>query len=136
MRCFSRDERKASLSCHRPQPTLAFFPRSTSYSTNMAADVVGKLAQNGFRHMLDTLQHGSMRGVPTRVGNKERRGWVPPKDRIALWNLAPGDAVQVISGKMKGKTGTIDMVDRPRNRVYLLETEFAVGHIFLEDILD
>ena len=77
--------------------------------------------------MIDTVQHGANRGVPTRVGNRELRGFVPPKDRIAVWNIMSGDRVQIITGKMKGKTGTVDYVDRAKSRIYLLETEFCVG---------
>ena len=95
----------------------------------MATHITGKLKQTSFRHMIDSIQHGTHRGIPTRVGNKELRGYVEPKDRIALWNIMGGDKVQIITGAFKGKVGTVDYVDRAKSRVFLLETEFCVREI-------
>jgi hypothetical protein len=86
---------------------------------------LGKLAQRSFEHLLETGKKVATKNIPRRIQHIPQ--WVPPKDRIALWNIGPGDRVRVNTGTRKGKTGTVDWVDRKLNRVYLRESEFAVG---------
>lgn len=54
--------------------------------------------------------------------------FVQVKDRIPFWHVAPGDRVKLVRGdsELKGRTGTVDRVDRETNRVYLKEGHFSV----------
>lgn len=89
------------------------------------AFTLGKLPQRSFDHLIDIGKKRAGKNIPVRVNT--RPAYVPPKDRIPLWNIAAKDTVRVISGKMKGKTGTVDYVERDKNRVYLVESDFCVS---------
>lgn len=86
---------------------------------------LGRAAQRSFEHLIETGKKQDRRLVPRRVQHKP--AWVNPKDRIAIWNIGPGDRAQVIAGSKKGKIGTVDWVDRTMNRVYFRENDFAVS---------
>ena len=99
---------------------------STSTRISMATAsnprTAGRFIQRTFDHLLVRSPKRSSQGVPTRVQTKPQ--FVHVRDRIPLWNISRGDRVRVISGSRKGKIGTVDYVDRERNRVFLNELEF------------
>ncbi|PWN89569.1 hypothetical protein FA10DRAFT_268100 [Acaromyces ingoldii] len=71
----------------------------------------------------------SRRGVP-RYGGNGMPAYVQPKDRIAYWNIAPGDEVVVTRGSFVGKDGQrkqyggiVASVDQERNLVWLRAAE-------------
>ena len=86
----------------------------------------GRFLQRSFDHLINTRTKKFER-LPSRVSSSAP--FVPPKDRIPLWNISHGDRVRVISGDKKGKIGTVDYVDRTNNRVFLNEAEFHVGRV-------
>lgn len=91
-------------------------------STRARAMKLGKLPQTSFDHMLRRSRPQGNR--PNRFEHTPK--YVQPKDRIALWNICPNDRVRVITGRFKGKVGTVQYVNREYNRVYLREAEFKV----------
>ena len=90
----------------------------------------GRFLQRSFDHLINTRTKKFER-LPSRVSSSAP--FVPPKDRIPLWNISHGDRVRVISGDKKGKIGTVDYVDRTNNRVFLNEAEFHVGRAIPTD---
>jgi hypothetical protein len=57
--------------------------------------------------------------------------FVHPEDRIAFWNIAPGDEVRVTVGPegQKGMIGKVSHVERELNRVFLEGSTFAVSRL-------
>lgn len=98
---------------------------SDSMATASNPRTTGRFIQRTFDHLLVRSPKRSSQGVPTRVQSKPQ--FVHVHDRIPLWNISRGDRVRVISGSRKGKIGTVDYVDRERNRIFLNELEFCVG---------
>lgn len=89
------------------------------------------------RRVLRSLDH-MWQGTNNKFVNKLRPTYamptptyVPPKDRIAFWNIVPGDVVRVRSGavahdehgqKIRGE-GIVQSIDRTTNRVYLRDLD-------------
>ena len=79
-------------------------------------------SQKHFRHL--KLKPRTNKLVPTIVSPREP--YVPPKDRVALWNIEPGDQVLVTTGSklFRNRVSTVSKVDRATNRLYLTDEPF------------
>lgn len=89
------------------------------------------------RRVLRSLDH-MWQGTNNKFINKLRPThaastptYVPPKDRIAFWNIVPGDVVKLRSGavahdehgrKIRGE-GIVQSIDRTTNRVLLRDLD-------------
>jgi transcription antitermination factor NusG len=90
------------------------------------AHQVGRFVQRSFDHLVVKHRKKDYKPrVPPRVNSVP--AFVHAKDRIPLWNISSGDRVRVNAGDHKGKIGTVNYVDREKNRVFLSEPEFAVS---------
>ena len=92
------------------------------------------------RRVLRSLDH-MWQGTNNKFINKLRPThaaptppYVPPKDRIAFWNIVPGDVVKLRSGavahdengrKIRGE-GIVQSIDRTTNRVLLRALDVRV----------
>ena len=107
---------------------VAHFSLSQHGSTMVARDL-GRSLQRTLTHLRPPPIKGGKFAMPIPTHFRPAPRFVAVEDRIPFWHIAPNDLVTVIKGgdEVKGKTGTVDRVDRETNRVYLKQDDFKVS---------
>ncbi|KAK4693775.1 hypothetical protein P7C70_g8868, partial [Phenoliferia sp. Uapishka_3] len=87
---------------------------------------LSKSLQRTLTHLRPPPVKGGKFAMPIPTHFRPTPRFVQVKDRIPFWHIAPNDTVVVIKGgaEVKGKSGTVDRVDRETNRVYLKQSDF------------
>lgn len=97
----------------------------------MAPRDLGKSLQRTLTHLRPPPVKGGKFAMPIPTHFRPGMRFVQVKDRIPFWHIAPSDQVIVIKGgaDVKGKTGTVERVDRETNRVWLKQSDFQVSSL-------
>ncbi|KAJ1844897.1 hypothetical protein LPJ70_002751 [Coemansia sp. RSA 2708] len=77
------------------------------------------------------LHRSFLKQVSTRV--MPRPNTLPKEQRLKKWKIVRGDEVMVISGKERGKIGTISEVSRKTNGVYVRGLNLAFKNVPKDD---
>ncbi|KAM0746173.1 hypothetical protein T439DRAFT_329916 [Meredithblackwellia eburnea MCA 4105] len=82
--------------------------------------------QRTLTHLEPPPRKGGKFGMPIPTHFRPNPKFVPVKDRIPFWHIAPNDSVVVVKGddRVRGATGTVEKVDRETNRVWLKQSDF------------
>ncbi|KAL8277888.1 hypothetical protein RQP46_009707 [Phenoliferia psychrophenolica] len=92
----------------------------------MVARDLGRSLQRTLTHLRPPPVKGGKFAMPIPSHFRPTPRFVAVKDRIPFWHIAPNDQVVVVKGgpEVKGKSGTVERVDRETNRVWLKQADF------------
>lgn len=89
---------------------------------------LGKSLQRTLTHLRPPPVKGGKFAMPIPTHFRPTPRFVHVKDRIPYWHIAPNDQVVIVKGgaEVKGKTGTVERVERETNRLWLKQSDFQV----------